>query len=84
MSGNVWELCWDWHDDYTSADKTNPTGPSSGYDRVIRGGGFIEERSPWNPNSAQGVRSLTRCGNNLQLSSALNMNDGFRLVLPGN
>ncbi len=38
MSGNVKEWCWDWQGPYTSSPKKNPTGPSSGMYRVLRGG----------------------------------------------
>ena len=38
MSGNVWEWCEDWKGDYSSGSQTNPTGPSSGSIRVLRGG----------------------------------------------
>jgi formylglycine-generating enzyme required for sulfatase activity len=38
MSGNVLEWVHDWHGNYTAEAKTNPTGPSSGSNRVIRGG----------------------------------------------
>ena len=40
MSGNVWEWCQDWHGSYSSDAQTNPTGASSGSDRVCRGGSW--------------------------------------------
>ena len=41
MSGNVWEWCQDWYGNYSSNAQTNPTGPTSGLVRVIRGGCYI-------------------------------------------
>ena len=38
MSGNVWEWCSDRYGDYSSSPQTNPTGPSTGSNRVLRGG----------------------------------------------
>ena len=38
MSGNVYEWCSDYFGDYSSAAQTNPTGPTSGFYRVYRGG----------------------------------------------
>ena len=38
MSGNVFEWCSDWSASYSSSSQTNPTGPSSGSERVRRGG----------------------------------------------
>lgn len=38
MTGNVWEWCQDWKGSYSSSAQTNPTGPSSGSNRVNRGG----------------------------------------------
>jgi len=71
MSGNVFEWCWDWWGSYKSTAKTDPTGASSGAERVIRGG-------RWD-NSASDVRSVIRS------SSNPNNRDGglgFRLALP--
>ena len=40
MSGNVWEWCSDWSGSYSSSSVTDPVGPSSGSDRVLRGGNW--------------------------------------------
>lgn len=40
MHGNVREWCADWYGAYTTTAQTNPSGPTTGVSRALRGGGL--------------------------------------------
>ncbi len=52
MHGNVWEWCADWFDDYPTEAVTDPRGPKTGVNRVLRGGCWF--------NYGRNVRSAYR------------------------
>jgi formylglycine-generating enzyme len=43
MSGNLWEWVWDWYGDYSESAQTNPHGPLSGTEKVLRGGSAFSD-----------------------------------------
>ena len=45
--GNVWEWTADWKGLYATGPQTNPTGPTTGAERVVRGGGFNGAFPTW-------------------------------------
>ena len=45
MAGNYSELVNDWYGDFPASAVTNPTGPSTGFYRIIRGGAYDSPRN---------------------------------------
>lgn len=45
MHGNLDELCLDYYDGYTSTAQTDPVGPTTGTERLIRGGSWKDNAS---------------------------------------
>lgn len=69
MTGNVWEWCQDWYGAYPATAVTDPSGASSGTERVRRGGSW--------DSVAVGCRSANRASDPPGYSSTI---VGFRLV----
>ena len=69
MSGNVIEWCEDWYGNDSSGSQTNPAGPSTGSNRVNRGGGWtstagicrVSRRNFSNPGSRYYNLGLRLC-----------------------
>ncbi len=70
MSGNVFEWCWDRYGNYTSDSVSDPYGPDTGDQRVLRGG-------YWNSDATE-CRSAFRTSHLPETS--LDYYGGFRIV----
>ena len=69
VHGNVFEMCWDWGDNYPTGSVTDYRGAASGFGRIIRGGDMAHE--------------VPYCGSAFRVSMEpgdRNWAKGFRLV----
>jgi len=71
LSGNVWEFCGDLAGPYSNSPKHNPQGDPTGSNRIIRGGGYMNDAS----ECCVGNRDW-------ESQSFRDFQVGFRLVLP--
>ena len=73
MHGNLWEWCLDWYAGSISGD--DPIGPSSGSNRVLRGGSWFHPAG----NATSSYRGYNNPSYNGSTSS--NGGDGFRIAM---
>jgi formylglycine-generating enzyme required for sulfatase activity len=74
MNGGLWEWCSDWYAELPSEEQTDPQGPLSGEQRVVRGGAFDSPVSY--------IRSASRAPANPSfLRANEGQNIGFRVVM---
>ncbi len=71
MSGNVWEWCWDWSENYDPAVVQDPVGAAAGKCRVPRGGG-------WYGTASQCTVAVRYCYKPYNMNFGI----GFRVVRP--
>jgi formylglycine-generating enzyme required for sulfatase activity len=60
MSGNVFEMCWDWSGDYPTSAQTDYRGASSGSRRINRGGCWMSDSPSCTVDYRSNIRPYSR------------------------
>jgi formylglycine-generating enzyme required for sulfatase activity len=71
MHGNVYEWCLDWYGAYSAGEQTDPTGPGTGTEKILRGGS-------WNATDSYCRSSLRLSGDP---ATAATYQIGLRVVM---
>jgi formylglycine-generating enzyme required for sulfatase activity len=71
LTGNVWEMCWDWHsENYRGLPAISPKGPATGINRTARGGSWEDPLTELRVSNRKPIAPFDRSLRNV----------GFRLV----
>ena len=60
MYGNVWEWCGDVFGPLPGGEQTDPTGPTIGKERVLRGGSFLDRTDTCSSTGRRGADPAER------------------------
>ncbi len=72
VSGNAWDWCWDWYQEYGTAVQVDPCGPPTGTNRVMRGGSWLDPIAYMRvANRARANPSNTRTGYGFRLCQSV-------------